>query len=195
MRPGDLPGLAVARSDGVVTKSRWLQLHTIRCTPIVLSPLRTEALRTSSAKRISAARVQYGDHAAHAIIQGSFPGEDALTLERAHRLDGELRREPDEPERDAMPGEQPEPGRRTRVEMLEQAAAGTPRDGEANAPGRRTRVPEGSSPGLGLDGEAAAGELQAGAANAAPERGGEAASAQIAYYLELRRRSGSERTS
>ncbi|HZJ67893.1 MAG TPA: hypothetical protein VFD36_30525, partial [Kofleriaceae bacterium] len=94
--------------------------------------------------------------------------------------------------REAASGEPRGPGRRTQVGLLEQTATvahppGAPRDADA-APGGRTRVGEGSSPGLGLDGEASGG-MQAGA-NAAAERDGEAASAQIAYYLQMRRRSG-----
>jgi hypothetical protein len=49
---------ASARSDGVVGKSSSLQLHAIRCTSIVLRERHTEAFRTSSAQRISAALVQ-----------------------------------------------------------------------------------------------------------------------------------------
>ncbi|HEY0991256.1 MAG TPA: hypothetical protein VGD80_29585, partial [Kofleriaceae bacterium] len=95
--------------------------------------------------------------------------------------------------REAASGEPRGPGRRTQVGLLEPTASlahppGAPRDADA-APGRRTRVGEGSSPGLGLDGEAAGG-MQGGEANAAAERDGEAASAQIAYYLQMRRRSG-----
>ena len=92
-----------------------------------------------------------------------------MTLDRAHRLDGELRREPEDTERDVGPGgERRGPGRRTQVDRIEQAGAvaqppGAPREADAAAPGRRPRVE---------DAGAAGGGAQIGAQGPAAEREG-----------------------